>query len=59
MDAELKLTSRKQEQFEKRHLVTSATAFVIFAVLSFVGAYSYARSEIHAVRTEASAISRI
>jgi TolA-binding protein len=55
LHAELKLTSRKQEQFERRHLVTSATAFIIFAALAGVGAYSYARSEIHAVRQEASA----
>ena len=55
LHAELKLTSRKQEQFEKRHLVTSATAFVIFAVLAGVGAYSYARAEIHAVRQESAA----
>ncbi len=52
LHAELKLTSRKQEQFERRHLLTSATAFIIFAVLSGVGAYTYARSEIHAVRQE-------
>ena len=55
LHAELKLTSRKQEQFEKRHLVTSATAFVIFAVLSAVGAYTFARSEIHSVRQESAA----
>ena len=52
LHAELKLTSRKQEQFERRHLFTSATAFVIFAVLAGVGAYSYARAEIHSVRQD-------
>ena len=52
LHAELKLTSRKQEQFERRHLLTSMTAFIIFAVLATVGAYTYARSEIHAVRQE-------
>ena len=55
LHAELKLTSRKQEQFEKRHLVTSAAAYILFAVLAGVGAYTYARSEIHSVRQEASA----
>jgi TolA-binding protein len=55
LHAELKLTARKQEQFERRHLATSATALIIFALLATVGAYMYARSEIHAVRTESSA----
>jgi TolA-binding protein len=52
LHAELKLTSRKQEQFERRHLLTSTTAFIIFALLATIGAYTYARSEIHAVRVE-------
>ena len=29
LHAELKLTSRKQEQFERRHLLTSTTAFIM------------------------------
>jgi TolA-binding protein len=55
LHAELKLTSRKQEQFERRHFLTSATAFVIFTVLATLGSYMYARSEIHAVRQESTA----
>ena len=54
LHAELKLSTRKQEQFERRHLLTSATAFIIFAVLAAVGAYTFARSEIAAVRQESS-----
>ena len=52
LHAELKQMGRKQENFEKRHWVTSVTAYVIFAVISMVGAFSFARSEIRSARED-------
>ena len=48
LQAELDLTNRKQDRFERRHLVTSATAFIIVALVSAVGAYTYARAKARA-----------
>lgn len=49
LHADLKLVARKQETFERRSFVTSATALILFAALSAVGAYMFARSEIRGV----------
>jgi tetratricopeptide (TPR) repeat protein len=53
LHAELKQMGRKQELFEKRHMATSVAAYVLFATIATIGAFSFARSEIRGAREEA------
>jgi tetratricopeptide (TPR) repeat protein len=53
LHAELKQMGRKQELFEKRHMMTSVAAYFLFAAIATVGAFSFARSEIRGAREEA------
>ena len=53
LHAELKQMGRKHEEQEKRHWMTSVTAYVAFAVLAGVGAIAYARAEVRTARDEA------
>lgn len=52
LHADLKLVMKKQETFEKRSVMTSATAYILFLAASALGSYMYARSEIRATATE-------
>src|SRR5712675_2961898 len=52
LHAELKHMGRKQELFEKRHMMTSVAAYFLFAALATLGAFSFARSEIRGAREE-------
>jgi tetratricopeptide (TPR) repeat protein len=53
LHAELKHLGRQQERFEKGRKTTSVAAYVLFATLSALGAYAFARSEIRSAREEA------
>ncbi len=53
--AELKLVSRKQEGFERQHLITGLSALLLVAALCAGGAVFYATSERAAARAEAGA----
>src|SRR5437870_825577 len=53
LHAELKQMGRKHEEQEKRHWMTSVTAYAAFAVLAGVGAIAYARAEVRTARDEA------
>ncbi len=53
LHAELKQMGRKQELFEKRHMMTSVAAYFLFAAIATLGAFSFARSEIRGAREEA------
>lgn len=53
LHAELKQMGRKHEEQEKRHWMTSVTAYVVFAVIAAVGAIAYARAEVRTAREEA------
>jgi len=55
LHAELKLMGRKQELFEKRHVMTSVAAYFLFATLATLGAFTFARSEIRGAREESAA----
>ena len=55
LHAELKQMGRKQEQFEKRHMATSVAAYILFAAIATLGAFTFARSEIRGAREEAAA----
>src|SRR5229473_4400758 len=55
LHAELKLMGRQHDEQEKRHWMTSVTAYIIFAVLAAVGAIAYARAEVRTARDEAQA----
>lgn len=46
LHAAIKQLGEKQRSFERRSLATSATAFILFASLSSLGAFMFARSEI-------------
>ena len=50
LHAELKQMGRKQELFEKRHMMTSVAAYVLFATIATLGAFAFARSEIRGAR---------
>src|SRR5436309_2063144 len=52
LHAELRQMGRKQEQFEKSHKLTSVAAYVLFATIAVVGAFSFAKSEIRGAREE-------
>lgn len=45
MHAEIKKMGIRQEDFAKRRTTSSATAYVLFAVIAMVGAFALARSE--------------
>ena len=53
LHAELKQMGRKQELFEKRHVMTSVAAYFLFAAIAIIGAFTFARSEIRGAREEA------
>ena len=53
LHAELKQMGRKQELFEKRHMMTSVAAYFLFAAIATIGAFGFARSEIRSAREEA------
>jgi tetratricopeptide (TPR) repeat protein len=53
LHAELKQMGRKHEEQEKRHWMTSVTAYVGFALIAGVGAIAYARAEVRTARDEA------
>ena len=53
LHAELKQMGRKHDDQEKRHWMTSVTAYVTFAILAAVGAIAYARAEVRTARDEA------
>ena len=46
LHAELKQMGRKHDEQEKRHWMTSVTAYVAFAILAAAGAFAYARAEV-------------
>ncbi len=53
LHAELKLMGRKHDEQEKRHWMTSVTAYVAFAVIASMGAFAYAKAEVRSAREEA------
>lgn len=53
LHAELKQMGRKHDEQEKRHWMTSVTAYVAFALIAGVGAIAYARAEVRTARDEA------
>src|SRR5438105_5700491 len=55
LHAELKQMGRKQELFEKRHMMTSVAAYFLFAAIATLGAFTFARSEIRGAREESAA----
>src|SRR4051812_41317733 len=55
LHAELKQMGRKHEEQEKRHWMTSVTAYIAMAVLAGAGAIAYARAEVRTAREEAQA----
>lgn len=48
LHAELKAVSKKQEEFEKRKLVSSAAAYALFAVMAIVGAVLVSNARVSA-----------
>jgi tetratricopeptide (TPR) repeat protein len=52
LHAELKQMGRKQELFEKRHMMTSVAAYFLFAAIATIGAFAFARTEIRGAREE-------
>ncbi|HEY4771351.1 MAG TPA: hypothetical protein VIH51_12035, partial [Myxococcales bacterium] len=55
LHAELKQMGRKHEEQEKRHWMTSVTAYVGFAVIAGVGAIAFANAEVRTARSDAQA----
>jgi tetratricopeptide (TPR) repeat protein len=55
LHAELKQMGRKHEEQEKRHWMTSVTAYIGFAVIAGVGAIAFANAEVRTARTDAQA----
>src|SRR5438270_7546961 len=55
LHAELKQMGRKHEEQEKRHWMTSVTAYIGFAVIAGVGAIAFANAEVRTARSEAQA----
>jgi TolA-binding protein len=55
LHAELKLMGRKHDEQERRHWMTSVTAYIAFALLAGVGAVAYARAEVRTAREDAQA----
>src|SRR5437762_13532291 len=52
LHAELKQMGRAHDEQEKRHWMTSVTAYIAFALLAGVGAIAYARAEVRTAREE-------
>lgn len=52
LHAEVKGVADKQRQNERRHISTSATAYILFTALAALGAYMYARGELRAKNDE-------
>ena len=50
LHAELKQMGRKHDEQEKRHWMTSVTAYIAFALLAASGAFMYARAEVRLAR---------
>jgi len=55
LHAELKQMGHRHEEQEKRHWMTSVTAYVAFVLLAAAGAIAYARAEVRTARDEAQA----
>ena len=55
LHAELKQMGRKHEEQEKRHWMTSVTAYIGFAVIAGVGAIAFANAEVRTARADAQA----
>ena len=55
LHAELKQMGRKHDEQEKRHWMTSVTAYIAFVILAAVGAIAYTRAEVRTARDEAQA----
>jgi tetratricopeptide (TPR) repeat protein len=55
LHAEMKKLGARHDEQEKRHWMTSVTAYAAFAVLAGVGAIAYARAEVRTAREEAQA----
>ena len=55
LHAELKQMGRKHEEQEKRHWMTSVTAYIAFAVIAGVGAIAFANAEVRTARSGAQA----
>jgi len=53
LHAELKQMGRKHDEQEKRHWMTSVTAYIAFVLIAAVGAIAYARAEVRTAREEA------
>ena len=53
LHAELKQMGRKHEEQEKRHWMTSVTAYIGFAVIAGVGAIAFANAEVRTARSDA------
>src|SRR5947209_2710853 len=55
LHAEVKNMARRAEQQESRHIYTSVTAYILFAVLIAAGSFLVAKSAMHTAREEAQA----
>ena len=55
LHAELKQMGRRHEEQEKRHWMTSVTAYIGFAVIAGAGAIAYANAEVRTARSDAQA----
>src|SRR3954468_6791187 len=55
LHAELKQMGRKHEEQEKRHWMTSVTAYIGFTVIAGVGAIAFANAEVRTARSDAQA----
>jgi TolA-binding protein len=55
LHAELKLMGRRHDEQERRHWMTSVTAYIAFAIIASVGAIAYAKAEVRTAREEAQA----
>lgn len=52
LQADVKLVAKKQDTFERRSWMTSATAYILFMTVSALGAYMYARGALEQKRVE-------
>ena len=53
LHAELKQMGHKHDEQERRHWMTSVTAYVAFALIASAGAFAYARAAVQSAREEA------
>jgi tetratricopeptide (TPR) repeat protein len=56
LHAELKLMGRRHDEQERRHWMTSVTAYIAFAIIAAGGAIAYAKAEVRTAREEATAL---